>query len=158
MVMRAFVWTLIRGFSESCHMWRDIGAAALAVHNAVVERDPSANVRAMDAACRRVLQQRFGDRRHVGDRRDCGPSPAIESVADRPGKEAFDAARKLHAGVEYEAFTHGLIVYSGSGTANRVSGDQVLVAPPFIAESHHMETIVARLGPAVDAAIADGKA
>ena len=48
----------------------------------------------------------------------------------------------------------GLLVYPMGGTIDGVQGDHVLLAPPFIVQPQDIETIVERLGGAVDAAIA----
>ena len=48
----------------------------------------------------------------------------------------------------------GLMVYPMGGTLDGVRGDHVLLAPPFIVEAQDIDTIVERLGDAVDAAIA----
>jgi adenosylmethionine-8-amino-7-oxononanoate aminotransferase len=47
-----------------------------------------------------------------------------------------------------------LMVYPMGGTIDGVRGDHVLLAPPFIVEASDIDTIVERLGDAVDAAIA----
>ena len=46
------------------------------------------------------------------------------------------------------------MVYPMGGTLDGVRGDHVLLAPPFIVEAQDIDTIVERLGDAVDAAIA----
>jgi adenosylmethionine-8-amino-7-oxononanoate aminotransferase len=48
----------------------------------------------------------------------------------------------------------GLMVYPTGGTVDGISGDHVLLAPPFIVDEQLVDTIVERLGDAVDAAIA----
>jgi adenosylmethionine-8-amino-7-oxononanoate aminotransferase len=39
------------------------------------------------------------------------------------------------------------------GTIDGVNGDHVLIAPPFIIDREQVDTVVERLGDAVDAAI-----
>ena len=48
----------------------------------------------------------------------------------------------------------GLMVYPMGGTIDGVQGDHVLLAPPFIVKAQEIETITARLGDAIDAALA----
>ena len=79
---------------------------------------------------------------------------AIELVQDRGSKEPFDPRHKLHARIKQEAMQRGLMVYPMGGTLDGVRGDHVLLAPPFIVEARDIDTIVERLGDAVDAAIA----
>ena len=47
----------------------------------------------------------------------------------------------------------GLMVYPSGGTIDGARGDHVLVAPPFIVDAQQIDTIVERLGDAVDAAV-----
>jgi adenosylmethionine-8-amino-7-oxononanoate aminotransferase len=78
----------------------------------------------------------------------------IELVADRASKQPFDAALKLHARVKREAMARGLMVYPMGGTVDGTRGDHVLLAPPFIVDATVVDTIVERLGEAIDAATA----
>ena len=129
-------------------------AAALAVQKAIVDRDLLTNVRTMGAALDAALHERFGNHHHIGDIRGRGLFHGIELVADRTTKEPFDVAAGLHTRIKQEAMARELIVYPGGGTVDGTRGDHVLIAPPFIAKQHHIDTIVDRLGDAVDAAIA----
>jgi adenosylmethionine-8-amino-7-oxononanoate aminotransferase len=49
------------------------------------------------------------------------------------------------------------MVYPMGGTIDGRLGDHVLIAPPFIATAADIDTIVERLGDAVDAAIEGGR-
>ncbi len=79
----------------------------------------------------------------------------IELVADRATKTPFDASLKLNARIKQAAMARGLMVYPMGGTADGACGDHVLLAPPFIVDEIMMDTIVGRLGEAVDAAIGE---
>jgi adenosylmethionine-8-amino-7-oxononanoate aminotransferase len=79
---------------------------------------------------------------------------AVELVSERAQKQSFNPAHKLHARVKREAMARGLMVYPTGGTADGTRGDHVLLAPPFIVTPADIDTIVERLGDAVDAAIA----
>jgi hypothetical protein len=48
----------------------------------------------------------------------------------------------------------GLLVYPMGGSADGIRGDHVLIAPPFIIDGAAIDTIVERLGEAIDAATA----
>jgi adenosylmethionine-8-amino-7-oxononanoate aminotransferase len=100
-----------------------------------------------------ALEERFGNHHHVGDIRGRGLFRAIELVADRATKEPFDPARKLHAKVKREAMARGLMCYPMGGTIDGARGDHVLLAPPFIVTERDIDTIVDRLGEAVEAAL-----
>ena len=72
---------------------------------------------------------------------------------DRGTKKPFDAKRRVHAQIKREAMARGLMVYAMGGTVDGGCGDHVLLAPPFIIDSGAIDTIVERLGDAIDAAI-----
>ncbi len=129
-------------------------AAALAVQD-VIRRDRLlANVVAMGARLERRLGERFGQHPFVGDIRGRGLFWALELVADRAGKRPFDAGLKVHARLKREAMARGLMVYPMGGAADGVAGDHVLLAPPYIVEPTQVDTIVERLGQALEAAFA----
>lgn len=128
-------------------------AAALAVQE-VIERDHLLdNVKAMGAHLMDRLQERFGNHRHVGDIRGRGLFQAIELVQDRTTKATFDPALKLNARIKKEAMNIGLMCYPMGGTIDGKHGDHVLLAPPFICKPGDIDTIVERLGDAVDTAL-----
>jgi adenosylmethionine-8-amino-7-oxononanoate aminotransferase len=130
-------------------------AAALAVQR-VMRRDKLlANVRAQGTHLSRRLNERFGNHPCVGDVRGRGLFQGLELVADRGTKEPFDPGLKLHARIKSEAMARGLRVYPMGGTVDGVRGDHVLLAPPFIVEAPLLDTIVERLGEAIDAATAN---
>ncbi len=129
-------------------------AAALAVQRTIREDGLLARVREMGEALERALIGRFGNHHHVGDIRGRGLFRAIELVADRATKAPFDAKLKLHARIKSEAMARGLICYPMGGTIDGMSGDHVLLAPPYIITEDEIELIAERLGAAVDAAIA----
>jgi adenosylmethionine-8-amino-7-oxononanoate aminotransferase len=99
-----------------------------------------------------ALQDRFGNHRHVGDIRGRGLFWALEFVTDRAGKGVFDPALKLNERVKAEGMARGLATYPMGGTIDGKRGDHVIVAPPYIAGPGDIDTIVERLGDAVDAA------
>jgi adenosylmethionine-8-amino-7-oxononanoate aminotransferase len=99
------------------------------------------------------LKDRFGNHHHVGDVRGRGLFQAIELVRDRASKEPFDPKLKLHARIKQEAMARGLMVYPMGGTIDGARGDHVLLAPPFIVQPEMIDTIIDRLGDAVDAAL-----
>ena len=75
-------------------------------------------------------------------------------MSDRGTKEPFNPPYKLHARIKHEAMARGLMVYPMGGTVDGTRGDHVLLAPPFIIDSAGIDTIVERLGEAIDAAVA----
>lgn len=129
-------------------------AAALAVQKVLIEDGVLARVMPAGAHLADALQERFGNHAHVGDIRGRGLFQAIELVQDRATKKEFDPVSRLHARIKKEAFARGMLVYPMGGTIDGQRGDHVLLAPPFIIERAQIDTAVALLGDAVDAAIA----
>ena len=131
-------------------------AAALAVQRKLQAPGTMARVAALGTALRQRLVARFGNHHHVGDMRGRGLFQAIELVADRATKTPFDPGLQLHARIKAEAMARGLMCYPSGGTIDGRRGDHVLLAPPFIVTEAEIDTIVDRLGDAVDAAIPAG--
>jgi adenosylmethionine-8-amino-7-oxononanoate aminotransferase len=129
-------------------------AAALAVQRVIHGDNLLANVARQGERLGRRLAERFANRHQIGDIRGRGLFWAIELVADRQSKAPLDPRRKTHARIKKEALTRGLMVYPMGGTIDGINGDHVLIAPPFIVDGASVDTIVERLGEAVDAALA----
>jgi adenosylmethionine-8-amino-7-oxononanoate aminotransferase len=127
-------------------------AAALEVQRIIRDDDLISNVRAMGTRLEQALEERFGNHRHVGDIRGRGLFHAIELVSDRASKSVFDPALKMNERVKAEALSRGLATYPMGGTIDGKRGDHVILAPPYIVTAADIDTIVARLGDAVDAA------
>ena len=129
-------------------------AAALEVQRIIREDNLLANVQTMGKRLEAALTERFGNHRHVGDIRGRGLFWAIELVTDRAAKTPFDPALKMNERVKQEAFRFGLSGYPMGGTIDGKQGDHYIVAPPYIVTAAEIDTIVERLGAAVDAAAA----
>ena len=129
-------------------------AGALAVQEVIEAEGLIARVRVLGDRLEAALEDRFGNHHHVGDIRGRGLFRGLEFVADRASKAPFDPALKLHARVKAEAMARGLMIYPMGGTIDGRSGDHCLIAPPFVCSEADIDTIVERLGEAVDAAAA----
>jgi adenosylmethionine-8-amino-7-oxononanoate aminotransferase len=129
-------------------------AAGLAVQEALVEEQLLGRVRAQGAKLKELLHARLDEHPHVGDVRGRGLFVGVELVADRTSKRPFDPQRKLHAVVKAAAMERGLLCYAMGGTIDGRLGDHLLLAPPYIVSDDELEEIVARLGNAIDAALA----
>ncbi len=127
-------------------------AAALAVQQVIRDERLLENVQAMGLRLEAALLERFGNHRHVGDIRGRGLFWAVEFVADRARKTAFDPASKVNELVKHEAFKRGLAGYPMGGTIDGKRGDHYIIAPPYIVTADEIDMIVDRLGAAVDAA------
>ena len=128
-------------------------AAALAVQQQIEQLDLLANVRTMGTLLQQRLRQRFDTHAHVGDIRGRGLFVGIELVQDRASKQPFDPALRLHARIKAQAMQAGLMCYPMGGTIDGQRGDHVLLAPPYIIDSCHVDDIVDKLGSAIDACL-----
>ena len=128
-------------------------AAALEVQRIIRGDNLLDNVRATGARLESALVERFGNHRHVGDIRGRGLFWALEFVADRATKKEFDPGLKVNERVKREALARGIAIYPMGGTIDGRRGDHAVIAPPYIATASDIDTIVERLGDAVDAAV-----
>lgn len=128
-------------------------AAALEVQRVIAADKLLDNVMARGEQLRACLRERFADHPHIGDIRGRGLFVGVEFVQDREQKTPFAPDSRLHARIKREAMQRGLMVYPMGGTVDGLHGDHVLLAPPFICTERQIETIVARLGDAVDGAL-----
>ncbi len=94
----------------------------------------------------------------VGDVRGLGLMWGVEFVADRATKEPFERGLRVAERIGEAAFARGLIIYPGTGNADGVRGDQLLIGPPLVISREEVDLLVERLLDAVDAVTAELKA
>ncbi|MEM6846912.1 MAG: aspartate aminotransferase family protein [Pseudomonadota bacterium] len=144
------------GFFQHGHTYMGHPAAcagSIAVLTAMEERSLLANVSARGDQLQERLCARFGNHPNVGDVRGRGLFVGVELVADRATKVPLPPEAKTHAHIKREAFARDLMTYPMGGTIDGKSGDHILLAPPFIVTEDDVDTIVDRLGEAVEAVI-----
>jgi len=124
-------------------------AGALAVQNVIEEEGLLERVRASGARLRMMLRERFGNHPNVGDIRGRGLFIAMEFVADWESKTPFEPRRKFAARLKDTGMENGLICYPASGTADGVSGDHVLLAPPFNISEDELAILFDRLARSI---------
>lgn len=129
-------------------------AAGLAVQNVIIRDGLVAKCRDDGAYLMAALDEAFGQNPHVGDIRGRGFFVAVELVRDRETKAPFAGSLSLHKRVKDEAFARGLLCYPSPGTVDGLSGDHVILAPPYIMTRQEIDRMVELLRQAVDAAIA----
>jgi hypothetical protein len=95
------------------------------------------------------LRARLGDHPHVGEIRGRGLLVGIELVADRGSREPFARAERITETVVRAARQRGLLVYSGTGSANGVDGDTILLGPPFIITDQEIDRVIDDLAGAI---------
>jgi adenosylmethionine-8-amino-7-oxononanoate aminotransferase len=101
-----------------------------------------------------LLRDRLGGHPAVGDIRGRGLMVGVELVRDRATKEPFPRAVRLVETLLRVARERGLLLYSGTGNANGVDGDIVLIGPPFVITDGELARIADGLREALDLALA----
>jgi adenosylmethionine-8-amino-7-oxononanoate aminotransferase len=130
-------------------------AAALAVQKGIEEQNLIAAVRSRGAYLDRRLRQALEQNAFVGDIRGRGLLYGVEFVTDRESKSPFLAGDRISPRIKAAALERGLICYPGSGTADGLNGDHILLAPPFIATEQHLDELVDTLAAAIRDVLGD---
>src|SRR5436190_3828615 len=94
----------------------------------------------------------FGDHPAVGEIRGRGLMVGVELVVDRETRAPFPRAARVAEGVVAAARDRGVLVYSGTGNANGVDGDTILLGPPFVITDAELERIAEVLADSIEAA------
>jgi len=102
---------------------------------------------------RSLLTASLGDHPAVGDIRGRGLLVGLELVADRESRDPFPRAARVTERVVDAARDRGLLVYSGTGVANGVDGDTILLGPPFVVTDAELQRIAGALAAAVEAVV-----
>ncbi len=102
-----------------------------------------------------LLTDSLGQHPNVGDIRGRGLFIGVEFVKDRDSKTCLDPSLKFHARLKSETFERGLICYPMGGTSDGINGDHVLLAPPFISETHHLAELTDKLTASVKSVCSD---
>ena len=103
---------------------------------------------------RTLLGERLGGHPHVGEIRGRGLMVGLEIVADRVTTAPFPRAERRTEAIVAAAREAGVLVYSGTGAANGVDGDTILLGPPFVVT----EDELVRISDGVAAAVATATA
>lgn len=119
-------------------------AAALAVQKIIQEDNLVANARDMGKLLEKKLRASIGNHPNVGDIRGRGLFWGIEFVQDKSTKMPFPTSHKVAIGINELGLTDGysIVVYPGSGTADGVQGDHIILAPPYNVAADDIEYIV----------------
>jgi adenosylmethionine-8-amino-7-oxononanoate aminotransferase len=99
-----------------------------------------------------LLHERLAPHPNLGEIRGRGLLVGIELVADRETRRPFPRAAHLTEAVVRAARDAGVLVYSGTGNANGVDGDTILLGPPFVVTEPELERIATVVHEAVAAA------
>ncbi len=101
-----------------------------------------------------LLRDRIDEHPNVGEIRGRGLMVGIELVADRATRAPFPRSARIAEGIVAAARRDGLLVYSGTGNADGVDGDVILLGPPFVVTDDELVRIGEGLGRAIDVAVA----
>ena len=101
---------------------------------------------------RTMLAERLAANDHVGEVRGRGLLVGLELVADHSTRRPFPRAARLTEAIVRGAREAGVLVYSGTGHANGVDGDTILLGPPFVITQPELEQIVESLAIAIERA------
>ncbi|MCP4825333.1 MAG: aspartate aminotransferase family protein [Shimia sp.] len=156
MLCTSEIYDVIRdgsGFFQHGHTYNGhptAAAAALAVAKRLIDDDIVSNVAPLGTKLQQELNNTFGQHPHVGDIRGRGLFLGLEVVKDRETKEPFDPDLAVAPRLKAAAFEAGLICYPMGGTIDGKRGAHILLAPPFIMQSSHIDLIVGTLEAAIE--------
>jgi len=105
---------------------------------------------------RTSLAARLAGHPIVGDVRGRGLLVGVELVADPATHAPFPRAARVSESIVRAARDRGLLVYSGTGSANGVDGDLILLGPPFVVTDEELTQIVDVLRDTVDSVAETG--
>ena len=128
-------------------------AAAHAVVKKIMDRRMLDRVLTQGVRLRKALLDKFGDHASIGDIRGRGLFLGLELVRDRDTKAAFPPQLGLHKKFKQTALQSGLVCYPAGGTIDGQQGDHILLAPPFIIDTGHIDEIVNKLDKALKATL-----
>lgn len=86
----------------------------------------------------------LGDHPNVGDIRGVGFFIAIEIVQDKLTKKPFNPQLKVGAMLQKLALSspYNMTIYQSSGCVDGISGDIIMLAPPFMVTKKEIDHIV----------------
>ena len=102
---------------------------------------------------RTLLEAALATHPHVGEIRGRGLLVGVELVADRATRAPFPRAARVTEGIVAAAQERGVLLYSGTGVADGVDGDTILLGPPFVVTDDELTRIADVMAESVDAAI-----
>jgi adenosylmethionine-8-amino-7-oxononanoate aminotransferase len=100
-----------------------------------------------------LLRERLDSHAHVGEIRGRGLLVGLEFVQNRETREPYPRVARLTESVVRAARERGVLVYSGTGVANGLDGDTILLGPPFVVTDDELIRISDAVTDAIAAAI-----
>ncbi len=110
------------------------------------------NVQAMGTLLSKGLRERLEGHPNVGDIRGRGLFWGIEFVADKETLDPFPAEEHVALAISELGLTqkYGIGVYPGSGSADGITGDHIIISPAFNVRKDEIEWIVDTVGHLID--------
>jgi adenosylmethionine-8-amino-7-oxononanoate aminotransferase len=144
----------VHGFTYSHH---PVGAAVAREVLRILEAEALVEASAAKGErLRKLLDEHLADHPNVGEIRGRGLLVGVELVADRSTREPFRRSQGLTEAILRAARDDGLLLYSGTGLANGVDGDSILLGPPFVVSDEELGRIASGLAAALETALAQG--
>jgi adenosylmethionine-8-amino-7-oxononanoate aminotransferase len=143
--------SFVHGFTYSHH---PVGAAVAGEVLRILEQEDLVQAsEAKGAALRAALEARLAGHPRVGQVRGRGLLVGIELVADRETRQPFGRAERVTERIVAAARDAGVLLYSGTGNANGVDGDQLLLGPPFVITDAESDRVVEVVSAAIAAVV-----
>lgn len=119
-------------------------AAALEVQKIIRDEQLLQNVRKMGDLMSTKLVELLQNHPNVGNIRGRGLFWGVEFVANKATKEPFPVAANVAMGLAELGLTepYKIAIYPGTGTADGVNGDHVILSPPYNITAAEVEKIV----------------
>lgn len=145
----------VHGFTHSHSV---VGAAVAGEVLRILEaEDLVAASAAKGERLKTLLAERLGEHPNVGEIRGRGLMVGLELVAERTTRAPFPRSSRLTEAIVRASRDRGVLVYSGTGNANGVDGDQILLGPPFVVTDGELVRIADALAAAIDASVEDAR-
>ena len=125
-------------------------AAGCAVMDVIEQHDLLTACKRQGESMQTMLNNRFSEHPHVGEVRGRGLFCALELVADKLSAKGFATDCQLAEKIHHAAMDVGLICYPGSTVIDGDYIPHILLAPPFIAQEHHLHECMDKLAEILD--------
>jgi adenosylmethionine-8-amino-7-oxononanoate aminotransferase len=126
-------------------------ATGVAVMRYILDNNLIDNARDTGSYFQQSLRQLMERHEIIGDVRGIGLLAGVELVADRATKTPFPVELRVSKKISLETQSRGLISYPLQGSADGVSGDHLLYAPPLIITRGQVDDLVSILDESLTA-------
>ncbi|BEI86287.1 hypothetical protein CcaverHIS002_0605740 [Cutaneotrichosporon cavernicola] len=126
-------------------------AAGLAVYNYIKEHKLVEQCAARGELLAKLLREKVGPLKHVGDVRGMGLFWGIELVADKTTKTPFKYEDNVNGRLADAILARGVAVYHGAGSADGWDGDHIMLCPPYTITEDEVAHVVAVVADAINA-------